>query len=121
MSKIKRVVVMAVGSGGDVAPMVSVAAKLADRGFETTLLAPARYKHFAESTGVAFQSIGADEIFSEVFDGEDIWHPLKGPTAAWRYYGAAMRSGFQVLRQGWSATDTILVSSSFAGAARLTE
>lgn len=112
---------MAVGSGGDVAPMVSVAAKLADRGFETTLLAPARYKHFAESTGVAFQSIGADEIFSEVFDGEDIWHPLKGPTAAWRYYGAAMRSGFQVLRQGWSATDTILVSSSFAVAARLTE
>lgn len=121
MSKIKRVVVMAVGSGGDVAPMASVAAKLADRGFETTLLAPTRYKHFTENTGVAFQSIGADEIFSEVFDGKDIWHPLEGPTAAWRYYGAAMRSGFQVLRQGWSATDTILVSSSFSVAARLAE
>ncbi len=121
MSKIKRVVVMAVGSGGDVAPMVSVAARLADRGFETTLLAPERYKYFTEGTGVAFQSIGAEKIFSEVFDGSDIWHPLKGSSAAWRYYGAAMRSGFQLLRQGWSATDTILVSSSFAVAARLAE
>lgn len=101
--------------------MASVAAKLADHGFETTLLAPARYKHFTENSAVAFQSIGADEIFSEVFDGEDIWHPLKGSTAAWRYYGAAMRSGFQVLRQGWSTSDTILVSSSFAVAARLAE
>lgn len=121
MGKIKRVVVMAVGSGGDVAPMASVAAKLADRGFVTTLLAPARYEHFTEGTGVIFQSIGAEEIFSEVFDGSDIWHPLKGSTAAWRYYGAAMRSGFHLLRQGWNAFDTILVSSSFAIAARLAE
>ena len=121
MSKIKRVVVMVVGSGGDVAPMASVAAKLADRGFECTLLAPARYNRCTQGTGVIFQSIGADEIFAEVFDGDDIWHPLKGSRAAWRYYGAAMRSGFQALRQGWSSSDTILVSSSFAVAARLAE
>lgn len=121
MGKIKRVVVMAVGSGGDVAPMASVAAKLADRGLESTLLAPIRYKHFTEGTRVAFQSIGADEIFSEVFDGDDVWHPLKGLGASWRYYGAAMRSGLQALRQEWSASDTILVSSSFAVAARLAE
>lgn len=112
---------MAVGSGGDVAPMASVAAKLADRGLESKLLAPERYQHFTEGTTAKFQSIGADEVFSEVFDGNDIWHPLKGFGAAWHYYGAAMRSGFQILRQGWNSTDTILVSSSFAVAARLAE
>lgn len=82
---------MAVGSGGDVAPMASVAAKLADRGLESTLLAPKRYQHFTEGIATKFQSIGADEMFSEVFDGNDIWHPLKGLRIAWRYYGAAMR------------------------------
>lgn len=121
MRKIKRAVVMAVGSGGDVAPMASVAAKLADRGLESTLLAPKRYQHFTEVTATKFQSIGADEMFSEVFDGNDIWHPLKGLRIAWRYYGAAMRSGLQILRQGWDSTDTILVSSSFAVAARFAE
>ncbi|PTQ77396.1 rhamnosyltransferase subunit B [Nitrosomonas oligotropha] len=121
MSRIKRAVVMAVGSGGDVAPMASVAAKLADRGLESKLLAPERYQHFTEGTTAKFQSIGADEVFSEVFDGNDIWHPLKGFGAAWHYYGAAMRSGFQILRQGWDSTDTILVSSSFAVAARFAE
>lgn len=121
MSRIKRAVVMAVGSMGDVAPMASVAAKLADRGLESTLLAPERYQHVTKGTAAKFQSIGADEVFSEVFDGNDIWHPLKGFGAAWRYYGAAMRSGFQALRQGWNSTDTILVSSSFAVAARFAE
>lgn len=121
MSRIKRAVLLAVGSGGDVAPMASVAAKLADRGLESTLLAPERYQHFIEGTTVKFQSIGADEVFSEVFDGNDIWHPLRGFGAAWRYYGAAMRSGLQILRQGWDSADTILVSSSFAVAARLAE
>ena len=112
---------MAVGSGGDVAPMASVAAKLADRGVESTLLAPERYQHFTKGTAAKFQLIGADEVFSEVFDGNDIWHPLKGFGVAWRYYGAAMRSGLQILRQGWDSTDTVLVSSSFAVAARLAE
>lgn len=121
MRRIKRAVVMAVGSGGDVAPMASVAAKLANRGLESTLLAPERYQHYTEGTAVKFQSIGADEVFSEVFDGNDIWHPLKGFDVAWRYYGAAMRSGLQILRQGWDSTDTVLVSSSFAVAARLAE
>ena len=121
MSRIKRAVVMAVGSGGDVAPMASLTAKLTDRGLESTLLAPERYQHFIEGTATKFQSIGADEVFSEVFYGSDIWHPLKGFGTAWRYYGAAMRSGLQILRQGWDSTDTVLVSSSFAVAARLAE
>jgi len=121
MEKFKRAVVMAVGSGGDVAPLAAVAAKLAAHGMETTLMAPQRYRHLTAGTAVQFQSIGADDVFEEVFGSADVWSATKGLEASWRYYGAAMRTGLRVLRQGWHAADTILVSSSFAVAARLAE
>jgi len=113
--------VLAVGSVGDVAPLAAVAERLAARGLRTTLLAPQRYAGLVDGTGVAFASIGADDIFDEVFDAADVWTARHGLAASWRYYGAAMRSGLAVLRRGWQAEDTVLVSSSFAVAARLAQ
>ncbi|HYD94669.1 MAG TPA: glycosyltransferase [Noviherbaspirillum sp.] len=121
MEKFKRAVVMAVGSGGDVAPLAAVAEKLAAHGMDTTLMAPQRYRRFTAGTAVQFQSIGADDVFEEVFNGADVWSAAKGLQASWRYYGAAMRTGLSALRRGWHAADTLLVSSSFAVAARLAE
>ena len=117
----RRAVVLAVGSGGDVAPMAAIAARLAQRGLATTLLAPQRYAALAAREGVAFQSIGADDVFAEVFDGPDVWHPRHGLAASWRYYGAALRSGLAILRQGWDAADTVLVGSTFAVAGRVAQ
>lgn len=116
----QRAVVLAAGSGGDVAPFATVAARLAARGLATTLLAPVRYRRYVPA-GVAFQSIGADDVFERVFDGSALWHAATGFKESWRYYGAAMRSALPILRSGWSARDTLLVSSSFAVAARLAE
>lgn len=121
MGTYKRAVVMAVGSGGDVMPLAAIAAKLAGRGVDTTLLAPERYRRFTDGTAVQFHSIGADDVFEAVFDGTDVWSATKGLEASWRYYGAAMRTALSMLRQGWHAADTVLVSSSFAVAARLAE
>lgn len=117
----RRAVVLAVGSAGDVAPLVAVATRLVARGLQTTLLAPQRYGELVTGTGVEFASIGADDVFAEVFDGADLWTANRGLAASWRYYGAAMRTGLTILRRGWNPADTVLVSSSFAVAARLAQ
>lgn len=117
----RRAVVCAVGSGGDVLPFIRIARAIAARGVQTTVLAPQRYRVYADRANVEFQSIGADDVFSEVFDGDAVWHPIKGLAASWRYYGAAMRSGLTLLRSRWRASDTVLVGSSFAMATRLAE
>lgn len=118
---LKRAAVLAAGSGGDVAPLAEVAARLAARGLATTLLAPGRYAGMVEGTPVGFVPIGADDRFAQVFDGPEVWDPARGLAASWRYYGAAARSGLATLRGGWDARDTLLVASSFAVAARLAE
>lgn len=117
----RRAAVLAVGSVGDVAPLAAVAERLAARGLQTTLLAPQRYAGLVDGSGVAFASIGADDIFAQVFDAADVWTARHGLAASWRYYGAAMRSGLSALRRGWQPADTVLVSSSFAVAARLAQ
>jgi len=117
----RRAAVLAVGSAGDVAPLAAVAERLAARGLQTTLLAPQRYAGLVEATDVAFASIGADDTFAQVFDAADVWTARHGLAASWRYYGAAMRSGLAALRRGWQPADTVLVSSSFAVAARLAQ
>lgn len=115
-----RAVALAAGSGGDVAPIAAIAAHMAARGIATTLMAPARYAGLCPR-GVEFHSIGADDVFDAVFDGPEVWTARGGLSASWRYYGAAARSGLAALRDRWSPHDTVLVSSTFAVAARLAE
>lgn len=115
----RRAVVCAAGSGGDVFPFIEIATALARRGLETTLLAPSRYQHHAAGRGIRYLSIGADEVFEDVFGKSAIWTVANGLAESWRYYGAALRTGLATLRALWHPGDTILVGSSFALATRL--
>lgn len=118
---VRRFVVMAAGSGGDVAPFAGIAKQLAGLGREAVLMAPSRYAGYVADSAVQFLPLGADDVFEDVFSGSDVWHPRKGLEASWRYYGAAMRAAHERLRASFSPTDTALISSSFAVGARLAE
>lgn len=121
MKRIQRFLVLAAGSGGDVAPMARIAAHIASIGIPATLMAPARYQSFVHGTGATFATLGADDVFEEVFSGSEIWTAQHGLKASWRYYGAAMKTSLAHIRATSRPEDTVLVSSSFAVGARLAE
>ncbi|TDP74523.1 glycosyltransferase [Roseateles toxinivorans] len=121
MELVSRVVICAVGTGGDVLPFIQIGSALAGRGLPVKMLGPGRYKSYADALGIDYESIGSEDIFSEVFDGHEVWNPRKGTAAAWRYYTAAMHSGYELIARRWSPAGTLLVSSTFALAARLAE
>lgn len=113
-----RAVVVALGSGGDVAPLAAAAGRLAARGLQTTLMAPGRYAALTPA-GVDFRPAGADEVFESVFSGPAVWTARLGLAESWRYYGAAALTTLEQICQGWSPDETVLVGSSFAVGARL--
>lgn len=113
-----RALVVAVGSGGDVAPLAAAAGRLAARGLQTTLMAPRRYAALTPQ-GVDFRAAGADDVFESVFSGPAVWTARQGLAESWRYYGAVARTSLEQIGAGWSADDTLLVGSSFAVGARL--
>ena len=55
-----RILLLSVGSTGDVEPFAALAAGLADRGHEVTLAADAAFQRLASSGGAAFAPIRAD-------------------------------------------------------------
>lgn len=83
-------------------------------------MAPQRYASLAPA-GAGFASLGADDVFESVFSTSAVWHKSSGLKESWRYYGAAMRSAYDALSAHWHPDDTLLVSSSFAVAARMAE
>lgn len=115
-----RAVVLSVGSGGDVVPLAAAAAALARRGVPTTWMAPQRYAGLTPA-GVTFRAAGADDVFESVFTRPEVWTVRHGLAESWRYYGAVAQTSYRQLRDEWSPSDTVLVSSSFAVGARLAE
>lgn len=93
------VLVVAVGSGGDIAPLAA-AGRLAARGLKTTLRAPRRYAALARA-GVDFRLAGADDVFESVFTGPAEWTARHGVAESWRYDGAAAPTTLQQIRRGW--------------------
>lgn len=60
-----RIVFVAIGSRGDVTPMVALAKEIADRGMETLVLAHPEYTGIAASHGVAWASLKAGLVEHE--------------------------------------------------------
>jgi hypothetical protein len=94
------VLVVAVGSGGDIAPLAAAAGRLAARGLKTTLMAPRRYAALARAE-VDFRPAGADDVFESVFSGPAEWTARHGLAESSRYYGAAAPTTLQQIRRGW--------------------
>ena len=119
----KKAIVCAVGSGGDVFPFFGVAAALQKRGYRVQLLIPGRYLAAARQAGLEASSVGADEVFEEVFGGADVWHPTKGTEASWRYWVAAGQTGYDKIREALAnnVDEVVLVGSTFALGVRMAE
>jgi sterol 3beta-glucosyltransferase len=55
-----NIVIMTVGTHGDVQPFVALALGLSGRGHRVTLAAPPNVRHFIESRGIDFREMGVD-------------------------------------------------------------
>jgi rhamnosyltransferase subunit B len=72
-----QVILVSVGTDGDVFPYVGLGAALRSRGHQVTLVASANYESLAKTYGFAFQTLFSAEENHELFGDPDFWHPLK--------------------------------------------
>jgi rhamnosyltransferase subunit B len=78
-----HVILVSVGTDGDVFPYVGLGAKLRSRGHRITLVASEDYASLAGAHGFGFQALISAGENHELFGNPDFWHPLKcGPLAA---------------------------------------
>ena len=72
---------MAIGSAGDLFPMLKIALALRTRGHRISFIAPEQHRPYVEQAGLSFHGVAVDEA---VLDDPRLWHPRHGFGVVWR-------------------------------------
>ena len=72
-----HVLLVSVGTDGDIFPYVGLGVALQARGHTVTLVASEHYEPLATSHGFAFAPLVSSEENRELFEHPDFWKPLK--------------------------------------------
>lgn len=115
-------VVVALGSYGDVLPLLGLALALERRGHTVTFVTNGHFGDLVRRTGLDFQALGTAADYATLVHHPDLWHPRRG----WRLIGTALVS--DALPQAYSALCALIrsehaavIGSSLAFAARLVQ
>lgn len=115
-----NVMILAVGSYGDVLPLVGVAKRLLQRGHTVTVYTNGHFEELVRNAGINFVAIGTAEDYDALADNPALWHPHTG----WRLImkrlvSGALEEAYHLLLSRVTQPHTILVSSTLGFAARL--
>lgn len=107
------VLLIAIGSHGDVHPFVGIGRGLAARGHRVTILTNAHFEHMITRAGLRFAQLGDDATFRRMLKDELMWHPQKGPGRVMSYVSSWLPEMYEKTLANVSA-DSVLVGSSLA-------
>lgn len=89
--------VIALGSHGDLFPLMRIALALQALGRQVTLIAHTHHAPLVRDAGLAFIGLGTEEAFLEVLNNPDIWHPRKAVAALLRDYGQGLKEALAAI------------------------
>ncbi len=107
-----NILLMPVGSHGDVHPFVALGQALQARGHVATLITSAYFESLAKKAGLPFVGIGTAADFQASLDHPDIWHPTRGfrAVAEWGVL-PWMRIAYQMVAERYVPGKTAVVTS----------
>jgi len=99
MSQPMRVVLVALGSRGDVHPMLGLGRALLSRGHDVVLLTNPAVGADADAAGLRWQPLGDESDYRQTLAHPKLWHPVDGLGVMWRYLlRPALRPTVEALR-----------------------
>jgi len=117
-----NILIVAVGSYGDVLPLVGLAKTLLNRGHDVTFFTNEHFADLVRQAGLNFVPLGTVADYEAIANHPDLWHPHKG----WRLLmkrlsSPKLQSAYATLCDHLKPGATIMVSSTLAFAARLVQ
>ena len=118
---INNVLLIAVGSAGDVHPFIALGQEIRRRGYSVSLMATPYFKDKIEAHGLAFVPLGSVDDYMEGVRNKDIWNPRKGLQVAFEHgFNRTIRPIFDVVAKQ-NPSSTLVVASTFAFGARIAQ
>ena len=114
-----RVILITLGSAGDVLPMVGLGHALSRQGHEAIVVSNGHFREDVEEAGLEFIALGSVEDLDKLKENPDIWHWRKGMEILFREcYLPMVRPVYDIIER--RADDkTVVVSSIFMFGARI--
>jgi UDP:flavonoid glycosyltransferase YjiC (YdhE family) len=75
----------ALGSYGDVHPMVGLGEELVNRGHRVSLVTNPHFASLVESAGLELIALGTEEEYLQLVRHPDLWHPRRGQVLVFRF------------------------------------
>ena len=115
-----KVIVIPIGSSGDVHPLLGLAVELRDRGHEIVVVTNGHFEPLARKNGLAFEALGTAEEYHDAINDPDLWHPTKGTQKALEWSMARLlRPSYLIIQKHYVAGETILLGATLSLGARV--
>jgi len=105
----RRVLLLPIGSSGDVNPFLWIGRQLHARGHEVTVVANPVFGETIRALGLRHLPFGDEAEFHALLDHPDVWHPLKGPPLVLRFAGDVTQRYFDLIAAEMRPDDPPLV------------
>ena len=113
-----RVLLIPVGSAGDVHPHVGLALALRARDHDVTIATSAYFRPLIERLGLRFVPLGTVEDYQALTCNPDLWHHRKGLDVIAGAVRVLSADVYRVVRERGVGDDTVVIASGLAFAAR---
>lgn len=102
-------IISAIGSYGDVHPMVGLGAALADRGHRVKLITNPYFADLVCEAGLELLPVGTREHYIELTQHPDLWHPIRGVKLVLsQAAGGLLRSIYDLVTEHYEPGSTVL-------------
>ncbi|MHC5110771.1 MAG: glycosyltransferase [Planctomycetota bacterium] len=117
-----RVLFVAIGSSGDVHPLIGLGLALRQRGHDVTILASTHFESQVQSVGLEYIGIGTEEEYQAITGDPALFHPIKGTKRVLEHLcvGTA-REIFQIIDDTNHPGESIVISSGLVIGARIAQ
>lgn len=114
-----RVIIHTIGSAGDVHPFLGIGSTLQARGHEVFVVTNPAFEPAVLASGLQFRPLGTLELFQQVKDDPDLWHPRRAFPAIMRHAVDPSHAPIlEITRELHVPGRTVMLASSLAFAAR---
>lgn len=115
----RRILILAAGSAGDVYPFIVIGQSLRARGHAVTLVATANFQERVERAGLRFVSgLSQKELDASVND-PGLWHPVKGFATIWKHMARHLPTAYAQQLALVREAPTLIVASTLGLTGRL--
>ena len=114
-----EIIVVALGSTGDVHPFMGIAIRLQRRGHDVSFLTNAYFEPVVRHAGLRFRAVGLAEDYARTVNDPTLWNPTKGVEVLWRsLIEPVVRPTYKFIQSKAASAACVVLASPMAFGAR---